>query len=111
VLTRNDSIKSVVDYINTHFEQSIRLEEIAKQHGWSREHLSRKFRKETGIHMRDYILNLRMNVAEKMLTTDSLPIKDIASRVGIEDVFYFTKLFKKKFSSPPARYLNSFRNK
>ncbi|MBL8025002.1 MAG: helix-turn-helix domain-containing protein [Fibrobacteres bacterium] len=107
---RSSTVSAIIEYVNTHFQSEIRLEALAEKYGWSREHLSRKFHAETGELLRDYIQNLRLTVAEKMLTTDSMPIKEIAAKVGIEDVFYFTKLFKKKYGSPPAKYLNNLRN-
>jgi AraC-like DNA-binding protein len=55
-----------------------------------------------------YVINARLNKAASQLRTGTTAIKVAASRAGIEDVYYFSKLFKKKFGVTPSQYRRLF---
>ena len=48
-----------------------------------------------------------MDRARVLLTETDLSIRQVADRVGYPDVYYFSKVFKKRFSAPPGRYRKS----
>jgi len=72
-------------------------------------HLRRLFRAIAGRSPTAYVIQARLaRAAEKLRTTDT-PIKQIAAATGTPDVYYFTKLFKRQFDLPPAKYRQAFR--
>ena len=66
--------------------------------------LSRKFKKETGQSLTDYINKLRIKEALYMMENHNLSITDIAYMTGFNDVNYFTKVFKKYKRMTPSSY-------
>ena len=57
----------------------------------------------------DYVNGHRIDTALKLLNTTDIQIQDIAYYVGIEDVNYFTRIFKKKIGVSPTEYKKSIR--
>lgn len=81
---------------------------LARTCGLSLIHLRRLFAAATGQTLHDYILQLRMTRARDLLAQIDVPIKEVAARLGYEDVYYFTKQFRKIVGVPPAAYRRSF---
>ncbi|MFH0921775.1 MAG: AraC family transcriptional regulator [Fibrobacterota bacterium] len=99
------AMEKVADYMNENYQGKIALEPLARLAGCSREHLCRKFRKSFNRSVIEYLTALRLELAEKMLRTSGLPVKEICARVGIEDIYYFSKVFKRRYGLPPRKYL------
>lgn len=53
-----------------------------------------------------YVINLRLNAAARLLTDGGLSVSKVAESVGFLDVYYFSKLFKKRFSCSPTQFKN-----
>jgi YesN/AraC family two-component response regulator len=64
------------------------------------------FLKETGLSPTEYMNNLRIEKAKKLLTDNSQEssISDIAEQCGIKDPFYFSRIFKKFTGDTPSEY-------
>jgi len=80
------------------------LERCALGAGCSLVHFRRKFREQFGAPPGRFLQGLRLESAADLLRSTSGPIKEIAAEVGFGDVLYFTKLFRRRFDLPPARY-------
>ena len=88
-------IRKAIEYIRFHLEQELSLETISEAIHSSTYELSRKFKKETGQTLTDYINTLRIKEALYIMENHNLSITDIAYMTGFNDVNYFTKVFKK----------------
>lgn len=53
--------------------------------------------------MSEYLENYRMNQARLLLRTTPLSITDVAEQVGIPDIYYFSKLYKKFYRVSPSK--------
>ena len=78
--------------------------EIADHVNLSLDYFSRVFKKEMGITISSYIIHYRLDKASVMLKSSNLSIKEIAQKVGIENVSYFSKSFRKKFHIQPIGF-------
>lgn len=58
----------------------------------------------------DKLLEIRMNHAKRMLISSDLTIKEIATKVGFENEFYFSNVFKKYDKSSPGIYHKKVKN-
>ena len=58
----------------------------------------------TGQSLIQYLIDLRMRNAAVMFTDTALPVSDICTLVGIDDISYFERLFKKKYDMTPGEY-------
>lgn len=81
--------------------------EIKKLH-ISNTHFRRLFKNITGLSPIKFLSSQRLNMASLLLVNTQLEVKVVATKVGIPDVFYFTKLFKQQFKVPPAKYKKQF---
>lgn len=108
------AIKSIteftVKYINDHISEDLNAAVLSDATGYSSGYLSRVFRQQMNISIRDYISNMRMNLAKEMLSNTNLKIYEIASNCGYENTTYFIKIFKINTGMTPQEYkLNSSR--
>lgn len=80
------------------------LRELAGEYGVSIGHLSNLLKKELGMPFSEYTTNKRIQRAKELLMDDRLSVEEIAEKVGYNDYFYFTKVFKKKVGVSPSKY-------
>lgn len=97
-------IQKTLNYINFNMSKPITLKTIATEFSVNPNYLSTLFKKEVQMTLTEYINKQRINLAVKMLNTKDMQIQDIAWHVGINDVNYFTKLFKKIIGYTPTEY-------
>ena len=94
--------------INSNLENNLSVSEIANQLYVSPTYLSRAFKKETGFSIIEYINKLKIKHATFLLRDTALPIQDIGRIIGINDVNYFSRLFKRYMSQTPTQYRKIF---
>ena len=104
-------VQKTVNYINLNLSAQLSLRTLAEQFFISPSYLSNLFRTEMGVTLVDYINTRRMAQAARLLTETNLSVTSIAEQVGIVDVNYFTKIFKKNYQMPPTQYRRSSREK
>lgn len=97
-------IRGVINHIEFYLNTPLSLSSIARRFNISSPYLSNLFKKETGQTITDYINQQRILKAQKLLLRTNMSIQDIASSVGIQDVSYFTKLFRRTFAKAPREY-------
>ena len=102
-ITSNKTIFPVLNYINEHFRENITVEDIAKEFFLNSNYFCSLFRKETGVKCSDYIRNLRMNHAVRLVTLTKLSITDISAESGYNSISSFLRDFKKQFGISPAK--------
>lgn len=67
-------------------------------------HFRRLFKQFCDLPPRLFLLNQRLRLAASLLIETSSPINIIASQIGIDDVYYFSRSFKKKYAVSPSAY-------
>lgn len=82
-------------------------EDLASVMCIGRAQLNRKIKAITGYRTTEYILKARMSKAKILLRTSDLPIGEIALKCGIEDIGYFSTMFRKQVGMTPSAYRNS----
>lgn len=98
------AIQKVINYINLNLDKRLALRDLADRCFISPSYLSNLFRQETGSTLTDYINLQRMQRAAHSLITTQKTVAAIAGEVGILDVNYFTKIFKKAMGCTPTCY-------
>ena len=97
-------IRSCCDYIELHLEEDMPLSMLAQRIGYTEPYLSRKFKKEMGINISDYIRFARVERAKLMLTTTDLPITQIAQRLHFCSSSYFSEIFRVVAGQTPQQW-------
>ena len=97
-------VKSALDYIKASYKSTPSLDEIAEHVNVSRSYLSTRFKAELGTSVSKYITKLKMSKAKSMLTCTEMSISEIAAHLGYQDVFYFSRIFKKEENVSPTEY-------
>lgn len=85
-------------------DTALNSDKIAEKMCMSKSQLNRKVRVITGDNTTTYILHVRMEKAKRMLSSNDLPIGDIAMQCGFEDAGYFGRVFKQTFGMTPSQY-------
>lgn len=101
---RKDTIDSILHFIDTHLEQTLSLDEIAATFGYSKYHLNRRFQKETGITLHQYIQRQRLEKAAKALAETKKPILEIALDAQYHSQQAFSLAFKRLYLTTPKAY-------
>jgi AraC-like DNA-binding protein len=98
----------VVQHIVVQFRHrpdlSHNLDEIARHHGLSTSTLRRRWFDAMNITPGRYLLNLRLQNARRLLAETALPVGEIATQTGFQDMFYFSRRFKLETQLTPTQY-------
>lgn len=98
------NLQFLIHYIENNYNKSLTLEHLSAFSGISRSHLSREFKKYTGYAPSDYIIQLRLDAARKLLGSTGMTAASVAYETGFHNLNNFTKLFKKNFGVTPGEY-------
>ncbi len=91
-------------YIEAHFDENIKLDDIAKEVGYSKYHLNRIFRKSTSQSIHKYLRERRLYEAAYQLLNTDKSIVEIALSMGYSSQPSFTFAFKQEFGCTPQIY-------
>ncbi len=98
----------VYDYIANNFTGKIRLGELADIAHMTPNAFCSYFRKKTSKTIFDYITEMRIGYARKLLINSEIPIGDVALRSGFQSISLFNRQFKKSGGMTPLRYRKKY---
>lgn len=97
-------VEQMVNYFEDHYSEKISLDQIAENMYLSPFYISRIFKSETGDTPIRHLINIRLEKAKELLESgDQRSIQEVAASVGYEDVYHFSKLFKKHYGITPTQ--------
>lgn len=101
---KKDTAEQIADYLEEHYAEKISLDQIAENMYLSPFYISKIFKSEMGESPIHYLIRVRMERAKELLEKGSdLSITEIAEQVGYDDVYHFSKLFKKAYGLSPSK--------
>lgn len=103
----NNPVDQAIFFMQKHLEQCLSLQDIADHVQLSKSHLSKIFRNKTGTSPIDYFINLKMQEAIRILISESLQIQEVAFKLGYDDAYYFSRLFKKNIGRSPGSFVKA----
>lgn len=101
---KNTVMNAASAYINKYYFTNITLEELADVCGLSHFHFSRVFKKHYGVSFIQYLINIRIENAKRMLLESNETVEVIAERVGFREVGYFSRTFKRVIGMSPSQF-------
>lgn len=106
LLAHDYRVDQALTFIHRHLGDKIELDTLATETCVSKDHLIRLFKHSLGETPTNYITRRKMEQAELLLTTTSMPVKNIATNLGYDDTSYFIRVFRKHSNMSPQEYRN-----
>lgn len=104
-------IYKVQKYINENYREEIRLEHMAELVGMTSTSFSRFFKLRTGKTLSDYVIDIRIGFATRMLVDTTMSIAEICYECGFNNLSNFNRIFKKKKDCSPKEFREYYRKK
>lgn len=99
-------MERVVQSVNRHLGDSdFSVEQLCEEAAISRAHLHRKMKEMTGLAVTEFIRNIRMEQAARLLREQKLNITQVAYTVGFSNLGYFSTIFRKHFGVSPRNFV------
>lgn len=102
-------IQDVLNYIDFHLTEDLSLKALSNEVKSSPNYLSNQFTREVGKTLTKYVNEKRIEKSLLLLTTTDMQIQEIAEKIGINDVNYFSRLFKKTYQMTAREYRNNLK--
>ncbi|MBQ9008511.1 MAG: response regulator [Clostridia bacterium] len=97
-------------YLEEHYSEPLGLREVADALGVSSGYLSKCFKAQGGDSFTEYLTDVRIEAAKRLMRDTDSSISDISYAVGFSDPGYFSKCFRKRENLSPSDYATFFRN-
>ena len=101
-------INKSIQYIKENYQNNITLEEVAEYSQVSKSYLSLLFKQETGINFSAFLTNHRIEKCKEFMKKSHYKIYEIAEKVGFDNPYYFSKVFKEKVGMPYKEYQKKY---
>lgn len=98
------TMKRILSYTKEHFTRDISLGELSRKFYINPSYISQMFKKELGQNFTDYVLSLRIHYACVLMKDLNMPLLELSRKVGYNDYFYFSRVFKKQIGNTPSHY-------
>ena len=102
-----DAVSQVAEtiiYMSDHLAEPLRVPALARMAGLSPAYFGERFKAQTGCSPREYLHLLRIHRACRLLQDTALSVKEIASQLGYQDQFHFSRQFKTFQGMSPSQY-------
>lgn len=97
-------VEKMVNYFEDHYNEKISLDQIAENMYLSPFYISKIFKSETGEAPIRHLINIRLEKAKELLEHGWVgSIQEVAAKVGYDDAYHFSKLFKKRYGVSPSQ--------
>lgn len=107
--TDDRTIRECQSWLAENYAETNPVEKVLARTTMTERTLTRRFKKATGKTPIEYVHALRIEKARDLLERFSLPVEEIATRVGYADVSYFRRLFRRKMGLSPGTYRRNFK--
>ena len=101
---KHEIFSKVIEYIDSHYNQKITLEDLTHLTHYSKEYFSMLFKETYKVTVMSYLEKKRIQNAQSLLTTTDMTINEIANSCGYDDSLYFSRVFKKHTYLSPSAY-------
>ncbi|RPA65083.1 AraC family transcriptional regulator [Aerococcus agrisoli] len=106
--SRQGQIETIIQYLKDNYAKNIQLDQLAETFDISKYYLIQQFRQLTGYTPIEYLIQIRIHEAQRLLVETDLPISDICVQVGFRTQSYFSKVFKRITDYKPLAYRKKF---
>lgn len=104
----DEIVRACERWLTKHYRESGAVARAVKQAGIAERTLKRRFKAATGASLLDYVQNLRVEEAKRLLESSQRSAEQISADVGYEDASFFRRLFNRSTGLTPLRYRRMF---
>ena len=104
-------LQAAKQFIETNYQHSLTLEEMANVACVSKFHFNRLFKQNFGLNPYKYYLYLKLEEAARLLAETSFPVADIGCQLGYNEVDIFSRSFKNVYKLSPSKYRKKYQAK
>ena len=97
-----NTLEAAKQYIQDHFRENIDRETVANVACITPNYLSKRFHAETGMSLREYVNQLRIAEAKRLLLSTNKSVSEVAGEVGFDNISYFSTVFRKLCGVSPV---------
>jgi transcriptional regulator GlxA family with amidase domain len=101
-------VRGCEQWLREHFRQTGAVARVVGHAQIPERTLKRRFKQATGLTLIDYVQNLRIEEAKRLLESSDQPVDEICFAIGYEDPSFFRRLFRRRTGVAPARYRRVF---
>ena len=101
-------VRSCEQWLEEYYKQADALRQVARRAGIPERTLKRRFKAATGNTLIEYLQNLRIEAAKRLLESGRQAVEDISVAVGYEDASFFRRLFRRLTGMTPGQYRRMF---
>ena len=101
-------VQKVKSFIDKHYKEEIRLTQVADLAGMSPSAFSRFFKLHTGRNLSEYIIDLRLGYASRMLVDSTHSIAEISYSCGFNNLSNFNRIFRKRKGCSPSEFRENY---
>ena len=105
----DDRLNKIVDYVNAHFSEVIRLSDVSELVNMSEASFCRFIKQHTSKSFVDFLTDIRIGAASRALIDSSLSIAEIGYDCGFTNLSNFNRVFKKKKGVTPHEFRDNYR--
>lgn len=106
-----EPVRAAREVLDARFDEAIDLQELAGSLYISPDYLRHIFKQCLGESPLNYLIRRRLDSACELLNFTDLPVQEVARRVGLENPYYFSRIFRKKIGMPPSQYRQHIRRR
>ena len=103
----NPDIVRLITYLKEHMAENISLEQAANFCALGKSQFCVLFKKQTGDTFLNYFNSMKMRRAYELLTKKNIQVQEAAEQIGIQDLSYFSRIFKKYYTLSPSEVKKS----
>ena len=108
----SDTAIQIKSFIDNHYEENLRIDDIAKKFRYSRSHLYKVFKNAYGTSVMDYLLNVRIEKGKLFLKEKTeCTVSEAAYAVGFNDPLYFSRAFHERVGISPSLFKKHCRDR
>lgn len=99
-----DAVDQSILFMKANIHKRLTVDELAAQFNYSPSRYTVLFKQKTGLSPMDYLIKIKIDKACNLLMRSNLFVKEIAGKVGYDDPYYFSRLFKKVMGKTPLEH-------
>ena len=108
---KREDLLEIRDYLMEHYDQKIKLDDLAERFYINKFYLTRIFKEYFGVSIGDYLLQIRITNAKQLLRFSKKTAEEIGYMCGLGAPYYFSRTFKQAEGIPPSIFRNQWNDK